>query len=696
MKKLKFALPLVFLASLSAQALSAQTSETRVYRALLSNANEVPAVAAVATGTANVWLHVVRDANGAITSGSIDANVNYLFGAATTITAMHIHTGGATVSGAVVVPFGVARTDVTTAAGSLPPQQTNFPTATVPLDTIKGIVANPGQWYFNVHTTANGGGVMRGQLQPAQVIVRMAQLKPENENPAITGQPWSGVGSYISLITRDPQGTVTSAYSIFDMKYTGFPDDTSFTGMHIHLGAAGGNGGVTLNSGLPSAVAVAAGGAGTLHSESEVNLATAGARQSLDLLSGDTSQLYYNVHTKAFGGGAMRGQVLRTDQTSFQLSPSGAQENPAVNVPNAVGNIQIFTVRKPDSTVAAGVVIFDGNVSFASGTNVTGTHIHDALAGANGPVTIDAALASSPVLVTDGTGNLFRATTVASGQALASLNDLLINPEKHYWNIHTNLNGGGAVRAQMGTAVTSAPAIGTVQSAALAPTQVAVAPGGLVSIFGSNFSKVAGNTAGFNPPSLPTSLNGVSATVGGVPLPLLYVSDTQINAQVPFEIVSSGLPAIVTSASGVSTAVNIVSSVYAPAIFGTPTGPVVIRAKDGSLISATNPAAAGDVLNVIGTGFGQTTPALATGQLTPGDQTYATASVTAKIGGITAAVASSSAITGLSGVYQVTLTVPAGLTAGTAKLQLQMAASPMAIFGAPNYAASNSVDLAVK
>lgn len=691
MNKLKFALPLVFLASLSAQ-----TSETLVYRALLSNANEVPAVTAAATGTANVWLHVVRDANGAITSGSVDANVNYLFGAASTITAMHIHTGGPTVSGAVVVPFGVARTDVTTAAGSLPPQQTNFPTATVTLDTIKGIVANPGQWYFNVHTTANGGGAMRGQLQPAQVVVRMAQLKPENENPPITGQPWSGVGSYISLITRDPQGTVTSAYSIFDMKYTGFPDNTNFTGMHIHLGAAGVNGGVTLNSGLPSPVPVVAGGTGTLHFENEVNLATAGARQSLDLLSGDTSQLYYNVHTTAFGGGAMRGQVLRTDQTSFQLSPSGAQENPAVNVPNAVGNIQVFTVRKPDSTVAAGVVIFDGNVSFASGTNVASTHIHDALAGTNGPVTIDSALASSPVLVTDGTGNIFRAVTVASGQALASLNDLLINPEKHYWNIHTNLNGGGAVRAQMGAAVTTAPAIGTVQSAALSPAQVAVAPGGLVSIFGSSFSKVAGNNAGFNPPILPTSLNGVSVTAGGVALPLLYVSATQINAQVPYEVASSGLAVIVTSANGVSTAVSIPSSVYAPAIFGTPTGPVVFRAKDGSLISADNPAVAGDVLNVIGTGFGQTTPALASGQLTPGDQPYVTSPVTAKIGGVAAAVSSATAVAGLTGVYQVTLTVPAGLTAPTAKLQFQMAASPMALFGGPNYAASNPVDLAVK
>lgn len=691
MRKLKFALPLVFLASLSAQ-----TSETLVYRALLSNNNEVPAVAAAATGTANVWLHVVRDASGAITSGSVDANVRYQFGAASTITAMHIHTGGPTVSGGVVVPFAIARTDTETTAANLPPIQTQFPTTATTLDTIKAIVANPGAFYFNVHTTANGGGAMRGQLQPAQVYVRMALLKPENEVPAITGAPWSGVGSYIALVTRNPQGAITSAYSIFEAKYTGFPDDTAFTGMHIHLGKAGANGSVTINSGLTGQVPVVPGGTGTLRLENEVNLATAGALASLDAIAGDTSLVYFNVHTVARGGGAMRGQVLNTDQTSFQVQPSGAQENPAVNVNPAIGNIQIFTVRNADSSVAAGVVVFDGNVRFATGTNLASTHIHDALAGTNGPVTIDAALSATPVLIADGTGNFFRIATVSGGQALTSLNDLLINPEKHYWNIHTNLNPGGAVRGQLGTAVTTAPAIGTIQSAALSNGQVAVAPGGLVSIFGTSFAKVAGNTAGFNSAVLPKSLNGVSVTVGGNAVPLLYVSPTQVNAQIPAEALSSGQPVIVTSTSGVSTAVNTPVSAYAPAIFSTTAGGPFVFKANGSLVTADNPAVAGDKLTIIATGLGQTSPALATGQVTPADQPYITAPVSAKIGGISAAVNSSVAIAGLAGVYQVSVTVPAGVTAGTAKLQFQMPSSGLALFGGPNYSASNSVDLAVK
>ena len=76
------------------------------------------------------------------------------------------------------------------------------------------------------------------------------------------------------------------------------------------------------------------------------------------------------------------------------------------------------------------------------------------------------------------------------------------------------------------------------------------------------------------------------------------------------------------------------------------------------LISATNPAAAGDVLNVIATGLGQTTPALATGQITPRDQPFVTAPVTPQIGGATANVSAATAIAGLAGVYQITVTCP--------------------------------------
>ncbi len=61
-----------------------------------------------------------------------------------------------------------------------------------------------------------------------------------------------------------------------------------------------------------------------------------------------------------------------------------------------------------------------------------------------------------------------------------------------------------------------------------------VSPGGLVSIYGQQLSDQA-VTSGTAP--FPTNVNGTQVLLGGVALPLRYVSGQQINAQVPFELV---------------------------------------------------------------------------------------------------------------------------------------------------------------
>ena len=689
MKRLRFALPLIFLSSLGAQ-----TAETLVYRAVLSNNNEVPVVAGAAAGAATVWLHVIRDASGAIISGSADASVNYNFPGAVSITAMHIHNGNSTVSGPVVLGFAIARTDDATGVGVLPLIQTQFPTATVTLDTVKGIVADPSQFYFNVHSTAAPSGAMRAQLQKAEVYVRMSQMRPENEVPAITGTNWSGTGTSITLITRDARGGYASAYQIFDVKYSGFEADQIFTAMHIHLGGSGVAGPVTIDSLLRTRVPVGASGSGTLHFEAEVALARAGAIASLDAIVNNVSGVYMNAHTVTRGAGAIRGQLLFTDKTEYPLNPSPDQEVPPIVglSATATGKITVYTVRNADASVNAGVVVFDGNVRFPAGTTVSSTHIHDGNAGAIGPVTIDAGLGGGPVLVTDGTGNLYRTVTVATGQPLVSLNDLVLNPEKHYWNIHTPANPGGAVRAQMGGApATDAPKITGLVNATLDGTQPALAPGGLFTVFGSGLAKVSGNTDGFNGADLPAAMGGARVTVGGQPARLLYVSPTQINAQVPYEITTVGQAVAVITANGTSNAVGTATAYYAPAIFGG----AVYKAKDGSQVTAANPASAGDSLLIYATGLGPTTPGLTSGMVAPVGTLYTTAAVTAKFGTTNVQASSSVAVAGFGGVYQVTATVPTGLTAGPVSLQLQMGFAASNPIGT-SYSTSNSVNIAVK
>ena len=79
------------------------------------------------------------------------------------------------------------------------------------------------------------------------------------------------------------------------------------------------------------------------------------------------------------------------------------------------------------------------------------------------------------------------------------------------------------------TAVTSAANLSGGGDAA------SIAPGSLVEIMGMNLSNNVTMSAPADAMDLPTNLGGVQVSFNGVPAPLLYVSPTQINAQVPFQ-----------------------------------------------------------------------------------------------------------------------------------------------------------------
>jgi len=85
-------------------------------------------------------------------------------------TASHIHVGGANQNGAVVVPFAITTgvSSGTLVTGSFdittnPVSGTGLGTATISGDSLMKLI-NTGNAYVNVHTAANGGGEMRGQL----------------------------------------------------------------------------------------------------------------------------------------------------------------------------------------------------------------------------------------------------------------------------------------------------------------------------------------------------------------------------------------------------------------------------------------------------------------------------------------------------------------------------------------------------
>jgi uncharacterized protein (TIGR03437 family) len=244
--------------------------------------------------------------------------------------------------------------------------------------------------------------------------------------------------------------------------------------------------------------------------------------------------------------------------------------------------------------------------------------------------------------------------TVTAGPALAALQDLVLNPENHYVELETGAPSV-IVRSQLAASITDAPVVTAAISAISDPTQITAAPLALMSIYGTNFTKVGTNLDGLGAyTSLPYTLNGTSATVAGQPAPLMLVSPGQINLQVPANIASGLQPVVVTSVNGPSAAFSMPVDPIAPELYN-----AVVRQSDWSLIGPSNPANAGDILLVYATGFGQTTPPLNSGVVAPSQPLSSTQPAAVLVDGTNATtVYYSLAAPGLAGVYIVAFQMP--------------------------------------
>ena len=145
---------------------AAPSNQPLVFAAQMSSSNEVPPVSnaeAGATGDATITITPTRDANNAITGGSVTMAFTVRgLTSASAITLAHIHSGAAGVNGPVVVNTNISPASaIATPVGSASFEVTVQGDATV----INNIVANPAGFYFNVHTALSPGGVVRGQLQ---------------------------------------------------------------------------------------------------------------------------------------------------------------------------------------------------------------------------------------------------------------------------------------------------------------------------------------------------------------------------------------------------------------------------------------------------------------------------------------------------------------------------------------------------
>jgi uncharacterized protein (TIGR03437 family) len=190
-----------------------------------------------------------------------------------------------------------------------------------------------------------------------------------------------------------------------------------------------------------------------------------------------------------------------------------------------------------------------------------------------------------------------------------------------------------------------------------------VVPGSLVSIFGVNLA--AGPAAAVAIP-LPTKLGEVSVSFNGSAAPLLYVSPSQINAQLPWEVSATGPVSVVVTNSGVPSAPQAVQvAASAPGLYAVQGRAVAIN-PDGSLAAPTgsipgftsHPATPGDTLILLATGLGAVNPPGITGDNSLDTMRRTTATPTVLIGGASTPVAFSGLSPQFVGVYQINFVMP--------------------------------------
>ncbi len=215
-------------------------------------------------------------------------------------------------------------------------------------------------------------------------------------------------------------------------------------------------------------------------------------------------------------------------------------------------------------------------------------------------------------------------------------------------------------------AAVAPPKINKVVNAADLTTNVA--PGGLITLFGTQLSPV--NLASSEMP-LPTALANSCLTVNGLPMPILFVSPTQVNAQMPFET-TGDVTLILRTPGGTSDNYNLQVLQNAPSVFRVPapgntTIPTVVRNDDGKLVTDSHPIhrKGNEALVIYTTGLGATSPAVPSGMPAPTNPlAVALTAPTVTLGGVSLPVLYYGLAPGEVGVYQINVSIPSSVPAG--------------------------------
>ena len=198
----------------------------------------------------------------------------------------------------------------------------------------------------------------------------------------------------------------------------------------------------------------------------------------------------------------------------------------------------------------------------------------------------------------------------------------------------------------------------------------ALAPGELVSIYGTNLGPAAGIAYAVDPATggVGATLAGVRVLFGTVPAPILYASAGQINAVVPYEVAGQSQVTIAVEYQSQSATATLPVASAAPAIFTLTaggSGQAAAFNQDGTVNGPANPSAKGSYVTLYFTGGGQTDPPGVTGSVTGLVQKWLAQSIAVKVGAQPVTVQfDGSAPTFVDGVDQLNIQLPSSTPSG--------------------------------
>lgn len=217
----------------------------------------------------------------------------------------------------------------------------------------------------------------------------------------------------------------------------------------------------------------------------------------------------------------------------------------------------------------------------------------------------------------------------------------------------------------------AAPVIGATSTVNAASNHGgAVAPGEIVSIFGTGLGPASPRSFQFSASgSVDTAAGDTRVFFNGIPAPVLFTSQGQVNVVVPYAVSRVSSVSLQVSFLGVlSNSVDIPVQASVPALFtadGSGSGQAAAGNQDFSVNSTGHPAPRGSVITLYATGEGQTNPVGSDGKIAGGPLPTPVQSVKVTIGGVDAPVQYAGGAPGLvAGVMQVNVIVPPQVSPG--------------------------------